>query len=75
VTGAIKDKLAPGGGGAQHQQPEIGRPGGDDESAAEKAAVYFEEKDRLARERVAGRVDRCVEGCAGPTCAHRHRKM
>lgn len=82
VTGAIKDKLTLGGGGGQQQLPEV-RLGGEDEHkvkerAAEKAAeVYFEEKDRLTRERAAAHVDRCVqkcvEGCAdSASCAHRH---
>jgi hypothetical protein len=78
VAGAIKEKLTLGGGEPQQQQPYIRLGGGVEravkERAAEKAAeVYFEEKDRLARERGEERavhcVDKCVEGCAGSSCA------
>jgi hypothetical protein len=79
MTGAIKEKLTLSSG-AQPQEGAVHavRLGGDDERAvkeraAEKAAsVYFEEKDRLARERA---VEKCVEGCAGSSCAHRKGKM
>jgi hypothetical protein len=41
--------------------------------------VYFEEKDRLMRQRAEERVDqcveKCVEGCAGSSCVHRQGKM
>jgi hypothetical protein len=86
MTGAIKEKLTLSSG-AQPQEGAVHavRLGGDDERAvkeraAEKAAsVYFEEKDRLARERATERVDKCVEkcveGCAGSSCAHRKGKM
>lgn len=77
MTGAIKEKLTLG----QGQQHVDVRLGGEDERAAkeraaEKAAsVYFEEKDRLMRERAEERVDQCVEGCAGSSCVHRQGKM
>jgi hypothetical protein len=65
VTGAIKAKLTLGGSGSQQQQHEIPL-GAVKERAAEKAAeVYFEEKDRLARDCAEERVDRCVEGAPG----------
>jgi hypothetical protein len=79
VTGAIKEKLTVSPAATQEH---LG--GGEEravkERAAEKAAsVYFEEKDRLTRERAAERVDKCVEkcveGCPDATCAHRHGKM
>jgi hypothetical protein len=83
MTGAIKEKLTLSSGAQPHEGAV--RLGGDDERAvkeraAEKAAsVYFEEKDRLARERATERVDKCVEkcveGCAGSSCAHRKGKM
>lgn len=86
MTGAIKEKLTVGSGTQQHDAGGHGlRLGGEDERAvkeraAEKAAsVYFEEKDRLAKERAAERVDKCVEkcveGCAFSSCAHRKGKM
>ena len=83
MTGAIKEKLTLGQG-QQQQQVDV-RLGGEDERAAkecaaEKAAsVYFEEKDRLMRQRAEERVDqcveKCVEGCAGSSCVHRQGKM
>lgn len=83
MTGAIKEKLTVGSG--TPQQHGGVRLGGEDERAvkeraAEKAAsVYFEEKDRLSKERAAERVDmcvqKCVEGCADSACAHRKGKM
>ena len=71
MTGAIKEKLTLSSGAQPHEGAGHAiRLGSEDEravkeSAAEKAAaVYFDEKDRLAKEVAAQRVNVCVEKCA-----------